>query len=297
MAIATTPAAELRTEPLMLSGADGLPLAATRFIPADIEDGMPLLFAHGFGQTRAAWQRSALALAARGHAGLGYDARGHGQSGRNPAGLAYEAEQFAGDMIAAAQAQDAPPVLVGASMGGLFGLVSEALQPGLFRALVLVDVTPRWEAKGFERIMAFMSAFPHGFDSLQHAGDIIAAYLPQRRERKSDADLRGLLRQGDDGRWRWHWDARLLGELASGFESHQQQLVDAARQVRCPVLLVSGGKSDLVSQHTIDEFRVLVPHARHVQLADATHMLAGDDNDAFTAAVLDYLSSLQSVAA
>ena len=32
--------------------------------------------------------------------------------------------------------------------------------------------------------------------------------------------------------------------------------------------------------------------ARHVQLADATHMVAGDDNDAFTATVLEYLAGL-----
>ena len=38
--------------------------------------------------------------------------------------------------------------------------------------------------------------------------------------------------------------------------------------------------------------RALVPHARHVHLPQATHMVAGDDNDAFTATVLEYLASL-----
>jgi hypothetical protein len=33
-----------------------------------------------------------------------------------------------------------------------------------------------------------------------------------------------------------------------------------------------------------------VPHARHVHLPQATHMVAGDDNDAFTATVLEYLA-------
>ncbi len=291
MATVSAHPASIAAEALTLSGFGGLPLAATHFV-AERPRSFPLLFAHGFGQTREAWKRGATLLATHGYSGLSYDARGHGQSGRNPPELGYEAEQFAEDMIVAARAQAAPPALIGASMGGLFGLVTEAMQPGLFRALVLVDVTPRWEAKGFERIIGFMSAFPNGFDSLQHAAEIVAAYLPQRKERKSENDLRGLLREGEDGRWRWHWDARLLGELASGFEAHQQTLVDAAKQVRCPVLLISGGKSDLVSQHNIDEFRQLVPHAQHVRLADATHMLAGDDNDAFTATVLDYLASL-----
>jgi pimeloyl-ACP methyl ester carboxylesterase len=280
----------------VVAGAGGLELAATRF-PAAASDGASLLYAHGFGQTREAWRRTALAMAARGHAGLSYDARGHGESQRNPADVPYRVEQFADDMINAVGEMAQAPVLIGASMGGLFGLVTEARWPGLFRALVLVDVTPRWEAKGYERILAFMTAFPNGFDSLAHAADVIAAYLPHRRERKSEGDLRGLLRQGADGRWRWHWDPRLIPEVAAGVEGHQDDLIEAAKRVRCPVLLISGGRSDLVSSRTVEEFQALVPHARHAHLPHATHMLAGDDNDAFAAAVLDWLAELPAEAA
>ena len=59
--------------------------------------------------------------------------------------------------------------------------------------------------------------------------------------------------------------------------------------VAVPVLLVSGGKSDLVSDRTVAQFLERVPHARHLRLPEATHMLAGDDNDAFTEAVLGFL--------
>ncbi|MFT3754590.1 MAG: alpha/beta hydrolase [Pseudoxanthomonas sp.] len=279
-----------------IAGAGSLQLAATRF--ASTGDAAPssLLFAHGFGQTREAWRRTAQAMAARGHAGLSFDARGHGHSQRNPVELPYRAEQFADDLINVAGESTQAPVLVGASMGGLLGLVTEARWPGLFRALVMVDVTPRWEAKGYERILAFMGAFPDGFDSLAHAGDVIAAYLPQRRERKSESDLRSLLHEGSDGRWRWHWDPRLLAEFAADAQGHQDDLIIAARSIRCPVLLISGGKSDLVSARTVEDFQSLVPHAQHVQLPHATHMLAGDDNDAFAATVLDYLAELPAAA-
>ena len=280
--------------PLTIAGADGVALAASRFAadPAHVAGKPALLYAHGFGQTREAWRRTALNMAARGYAGLSYDERGHGESQRNPADLPYRVEQFADDMINVAGEEAQAPVLIGASMGGLFGLVTEARWPGLFRALVLVDVTPRWETAGYERILGFMTAFSNGFDSLAHAADAVAAYLPHRRERKSENDLRGLLREGDDGRWRWHWDPRLIPEVAAGVEGHQDDLVEAARKVRCPVLLISGGRSDLVSARTVEEFKQLVPHARHAHLPQATHMLAGDDNDAFAATVLDYLAEL-----
>jgi pimeloyl-ACP methyl ester carboxylesterase len=178
-------------------------------------------------------------------------------------------------------------------MGGLFGLIAEARWPGLFRAMVLVDITPRWEAAGLQRILGFMTAFPDGFDSLEHASDRIAAYLPHRRSRKSPDELRQLLRCGQDGRWRWHWDPRLIDELARDSARHQDDIAEAARRVRCPLLLISGGRSDLVSARTVEEFRTLAPHARHVHLPAATHMVAGDDNDTFTATVLEYLAELR----
>jgi pimeloyl-ACP methyl ester carboxylesterase len=163
--------------------------------------------------------------------------------------------------------------------------------------MVLVDITPRWEEAGLQRILGFVTAFPQGFDSLDHAADIIAAYLPHRRSRKSPEELREILREGSDGRWRWHWDARLIDDLVRDCARHQDDIVDAARTIRCPVLLISGGRSDLVSARTVEEFQALVPHARHAHLPQATHMLAGDDNDAFTSTVLEYLADLPPAAA
>lgn len=282
----------------MLTGAGGLALAATAFPTASpLQASNTLLFAHGFGQTRGAWQRSGMALAAEGYAGLSYDARGHGESARNPIDLPYAGEQLADDLIIVAGEHAQPPVLVGASMGGLFGMISEARWPGLFRAMVLVDITPRWEEAGLQRILGFVTAFPQGFDSLDQAADVIAAYLPHRRSRKTPQELREVLRAGSDGRWRWHWDARLIDELVRDCAQHQDDIVDAARTIRCPVLLISGGRSDLVSAKTVEEFQALVPHARHAHLPQATHMLAGDDNDTFTGTVLEYLADLPAAAA
>ena len=277
---------------LRLDGA-GLDLDASRHAPAtDAGAAISILYAHGFGQTRRAWSATATTLAARNHAGLAYDARGHGGSARNAEGDPYTGQQFTDDLIVLAGELPRPPVLVAASMGGLFGLLAEARWPGLFRAMVLVDITPRWETAGVERILGFMTAFPEGFASLEHAAAAIAAYLPHRTGRKPSGSLRELLREGADGRWRWHWDPRLVDELARDSERHQDDIAEATRAVRCPLLLVSGGRSDLVTARTVDHFLELAPHARHVQLPQATHMVAGDDNDGFTATVLEYLAEL-----
>jgi pimeloyl-ACP methyl ester carboxylesterase len=271
--------------------ADGLSLA----VDVRHASGKPtLLFAHGFGQTRGAWNAAAATMAARGCRCVSFDSRGHGESGRMRGGD-YHMQSFVDDLLALAHAQPEPPILVGASMGGLLGLVAAGeVRPSPFRALVLVDITPRWETAGVERILAFMQAHPDGFASYAEAAEQIAAYLPQRRERKSEQQLRPLLREGADGRLRWHWDPALLsGDLISESERYQPRLFAAAANVEVPVLLLSGERSDVVSQHTVEEFLALVPHARHVQVPGATHMLAGDANDAFTAAIAGFIEDLE----
>jgi pimeloyl-ACP methyl ester carboxylesterase len=250
-----------------------------------------IVLAHGFGQTRRAWTRTADAFAARGYHVVFYDARGHGDSdwsGDAP----YRWESLRDDLVAIARSTGTLPVLVGASMGGLVGLVAQAEFAPLFRALVLVDVTPRWEAAGVERILDFMRARPDGFDSIDEASEAVADYFPRRSTPRPPARLRALLADRGDGRLRWHWDPRLLDELAVGSAAHQPRLVDAASRIRVPTLLVSGVASDVVSRATIDEFLALVPHARHVAVPGATHMIVGDDNAAFTTHVVQFLSTL-----
>jgi pimeloyl-ACP methyl ester carboxylesterase len=269
--------------------ADGVTLA----LEAHGEAGQPeLLFAHGFGQTRQAWAASTRQLAQAGFHCLSFDARGHGESGHLPGGD-YHMDQFVDDLTRLARAQAAPPILVGASMGGLLGLVAAAeVRPAPFRALVLVDITPRWESAGVERILGFMQAHPDGFADYAQAAEQIAAYLPPQRQRKSEQQLRPLLRKGSDGRLRWHWDPALLAGLLDESERYQPRLLAAAARVEVPVLLLSGGRSDVVSRETVQEFLQLVPHAEHIELAQASHMLAGDANDAFTGAIVSFAERL-----
>ncbi|MBN8481177.1 MAG: alpha/beta hydrolase [Xanthomonadales bacterium] len=260
-----------------LAAEDGVVLALDEYGDAHAP---AVVLAHGFGQTRSAWCGTALAIARTGWRAITYDARGHGDSTRLRDG-GYRVDQFVDDLRRVCAHAGNVPIVVGASMGGLVGIVVASAEPSPCRALVLVDITPRWEAAGVARIVDFMRAHPHGFADLDEAAGAIAAYLPHRGERKSPERLRTLLVAGTDGRLRWHWDPRMLAPIAEDGERHQGDLLAAARRLRVPTLLVSGAESDVVSAATIGEFLELVPHARHVTVPRATHMVAGDANDAF----------------
>ena len=263
------------------------------------EQSPPVVLIHGGGQTRHSWGGTAAALAEAGWFAVAYDQRGHGASDR-AADQDYSNLCFATDCIDVCEAlrgsDGRAPVVVGASLGGLSALLAEGtLAPGTASAVVLVDITPRMERSGVDRIVGFMlDRVETGFADLDEAADAIAAYQPHRPR---PSDLTGLaknLRRDPDGRWRWHWDPDMfLGPRPLGTNSSAGQFDTAATNLDVPALLVRGRMSDLVSEETARHFLELCPHAGYVDVSGAGHMVAGDRNDAFTAAVTDFLGTLR----
>ena len=255
----------------------------------------PVLFLHGGGQTRHAWGGTAAALAKAGFYAVTMDHRGHGESDWHPDGD-YSVAGFAHDLREVAHLLGRLPIVVGASLGGIAALYAEAeAKEPMCRGIVLVDVTHRLELEGVKRILGFMTARPEGFASPDEAADFVAAYLPHRPRPKDVTGLAKNLRKGDDGRYRWHWDPRLMEtwdpkrfDPVEGKRLVGERL-DAARRLRVPLLIVRGRVSDVVSDESAKELLAAAPGAEYIDLAGAGHMVAGDRNDAFTGAVLDFV--------
>lgn len=254
------------------------------------ENGLPILFLHGSGQTRQSWGKALSEGARRGYRTIAMDLRGHGDSEWSPDGH-YELGLFADDLTAVLRGFAATPIVVGASLGGLAGMLTAAGKPELLRALVLVDITSRIEFDGTREVMDFMGSGLDGFASLEEVADAVAAYLPHRERPR---DTRGLERnlRLRNGRYYWHWDPAFMkmGENAQERKDAPARLEAAARALSIPTLLLRGGRSRIVSDQGAQEFLALVPHAEHVDIADAHHMVAGDANDAFNKAVFDFVS-------
>lgn len=255
----------------------------------------PVLLLPGGGQTRHAWGDTACRLAAEGWYAISLDLRGHGESDW-PADGNYSLTAFVQDLLAVLGQLDRPPVLVGASLGGITGLmVAGEEKADAFAALVLVDIAPRMEAAGVQRIVEFMRTHLDGFASLGEAASAVASYLSHRPPPKDLTGLRKNLRLGEDGRYRWHWDPRfVLGEHRPDPSQQGDRLLAAARNLRIPTLLVRGRMSDVISETSVREFLEAVPHARYADVARAGHMIAGDQNDLFTTTVVEFLRSLSS---
>ena len=123
--------------------------------PADSD---PVLFLHGGGQTRHSWGSTARILAEAGRHAISVDLRGHGESYWALDG-SYELSDYAGDIAELLDLLDIRPVMVGASLGGMTAMMLEgAVRPGSIRALVLVDIVPRMNIDGADRVKSFMTA-------------------------------------------------------------------------------------------------------------------------------------------
>src|SRR6516165_5998737 len=282
--------------------------AADNKLDADVfgDNGPPVLLLHGGGQTRHAWRSTAEKLASKGYTAYALDQRGHGTS-EWVANGAYEFRDFSADLKLVAteitRRSGVKPIVVGASLGGIAALLAEgepkrANDTHMFSALVLVDITPRVDMTGVNKILGFMRAHAkEGFASIADAAQIVAQYLPHRPRPKSSEGLKKNLRRSADGRWRWHWDPRFLdGPRAAGGRRLEVALQEAARRIRIPVLLIRGASSELVKESHVQEFLELVPHAKYVNVGNARHMVAGDRNDRFSAAVLSFIGRLSAAA-
>jgi pimeloyl-ACP methyl ester carboxylesterase len=265
---------------------DGIELAVD--VGGD-RDAPCVVLLHGGGQTRFSWQGAMQELVAAGYQVINFDARGHGDSAwAGPGG--YSLTRNARDLRHLVAQHRDRVALVGASLGGATALraMADGMRP---RAVVLVDIVPRPDPKGVQRIRDFMLAKPEGFASVDEVADAIAAYNPHR-PRPSDANglMRNLRRQ-PDGRLRWHWDPAFLSRDIPVELAELHDTIEGARVAgSVPVLLIRGMSSDVVGQAGIAELRQALPRLEVFDVPNAGHMVAGDRNDVFNEGMLAFLT-------
>ena len=254
-------------------------------------DALPVLFLHGGGQTRASWNSSLASVAALGFRAIAYDASGHGESDWSRDGD-YRLDTFASDLGSILDELCKPTILIGASLGGITSLLYLGERKSSWvRGLVLVDVTPRINPAGVQRILVFMTANPDGFASIADAAVAVRAYNPGRTRTASTSGLATNLRKRD-GRYFWHWDPAFFDDRQTERESRQSRLDAAARRISVPALLIHAGRSDVVTEVEVRHLQKLVPHCRYHRIAKAGHMVSGDANTVFNDAIQEFLLDL-----
>src|SRR5690606_12884309 len=200
--------------------------------------------------------------------------------------------QYVADMVTLISRLDARVLhWVGTSMGGMIGMVLAGM-PGALAAgepisgpgklmppisrLVLNDIGPAVELAAITRIGQYVG-LPMDFDSFDAAVEYVrtvsASFGPH-----SDDDWRELARyvvREEGGRWVRHYDpglaapfSLLTGAAAKAGEAVVWRAFDA---IACPMLVVRGEQSDLLTPATVQEMLRRNPNASTVEVAGVGH--------------------------
>ena len=206
------------------------------------------------------------------------DVVGRGRSSwlANPHG--YQLPQYVNDMVTLIARLDVAQVdWFGTSMGGLIGMGVAALKDHPIRKMLLNDIGPTINYAALMRIAEYMGKevrFPTFEAGVDYIRTIAAPFGPHSDEQwhKLAGDV---LRQQKDGQWIRHYDPALAlafssftQESAAQSETALWAIYDA---IQCPVLLVRGSESDLLSRETADLMTQRGPRAALTELAGIGH--------------------------
>jgi pimeloyl-ACP methyl ester carboxylesterase len=255
--------------------------------------GTPAVLAlHGGGQTAYMYEELGAALCDRYHV-LAPDLPDHGDSDPMPeTGRHAIAATLPGLCVHFGLRRFA---MIGASLGGIVSITYAAVHPDNVSAIVLIDVGHKLEEQGVMKIMEFMRAH-ESFASLAEAAAEIAPYLPHRKAVRPERLSRNL-RQRIDGRWVWKhgYNRRLRaeGDQAGRNWSHVIDGLDAdCAKLRCPVLILRGSASDVLSREGAEEVAALIPNARLATVHNAGHLAAGDNPESTVSLVSAFLATV-----
>lgn len=190
----------------------------------------------------------------------------------------YWVPQYVSDMVTLIARLDVPQIdWFGTSMGALIGLGLAAIPDVPIRKMVMNDVGPTLNFQALSRIGSYIGEDLR-FHSFQQARDYIrtiSAPFGPHTDQQWDKLAADVLRQTDDGQWRLHYDVSLALPFKVITEESAQQgeeaLWVAYDAVRCPVLLVRGAESDLLTRETAQQMTIRGPRAQLVELPGIGH--------------------------
>jgi pimeloyl-ACP methyl ester carboxylesterase len=233
-----------------------------------------IVFLHGGAQNAHTWDTLALALQMP---LVAVDLPGHGRSDWR-SDHEYGVSTMAEDVAPVVQ-QTAPQasMLVGIGLGSSVALLTANRVSPRVERLVLVDSAPgsglAHDKRNPSQAAANVTAFTaeHHFASFEEALARAVAYNPRR---SLESLRRGVIHNGEgmpDGSWRWRWDPSQRDDRDYAAGALEKALVRFAG----PILLIRGGRSDIVSDELFAAFKERHPSTDLITIQEASHAVQG----------------------
>ena len=234
-----------------------------------------VLMLHGLTQQSHTFDHVAERISAR-YRCIVLDLRGRGES-EWAAPETYTIPHYVQDAVKLLDELTLPAVhILGTSLGGLCGLSLGAFHPQRVLSLALNDIGPEIDPAGAKRIATYTATVPGRFPNFEAAVDWARErYLWLRRLQRAEVEvgLRWAVRERDGG-WSFKFDpaiGRTPPPTAEVMKSAGEIWWNTLASLRCPILLVRGADSDVLSRATADEMERRQPALVRVEVPDMGH--------------------------
>ena len=234
-----------------------------------------ILMLHGLTQQSHTFDHVAERISAR-YRCIALDLRGRGES-EWAAPETYTIPHYVQDAVKLLDELTLPAVhILGTSLGGLCGLSLGAFHPQRVLSLALNDIGPEIDPAGAKRIATYTATVPGRFPNFEAAVDWARErYLWLRRLPRAEVEvgLRWAVRERDGG-WSFKFDpaiGRTPPPTAEVMKSAGEIWWNTLASLRCPILLVRGADSDVLSRATADEMERRQPALVRVEVPDMGH--------------------------
>jgi len=259
-----------------------------RYFDFGTEGKQPMLCLHGHAAQAHIWDEFGEAMSPYYHV-YALDQRGHG--GSQWATDGYQREQMVADLTALMDTLNLTKVvLVGHSMGGWSSLYYTPDHQDRVDKIILVDIAPE-PSEAMIKMMATRPPTPMEFATFDEAATWARSMNPWISDERMHRDLNDRMRQMPNGKWTWKADPALF--KAPLRDTSDKELIArywrAMETITCPILLVRGLGSVLVSDEVIERMRKANPRFRAVDVADAGHVVSIDQPERFIAATSEFL--------
>ena len=253
------------------------------------QDAPPLVLLHGLRGHARVWEDVAESLCGDYHV-YALDQRGRGDTDHAPGGD-YSTDAFVADLAGFVDAMGLDKfILFGHSMGGRNSMAFAGEHPERLERLCIVDIGPRIEPAGGNRITEELRNLPPQFDNFEDAlahvqtGNRFASEAVMRRR------LGGQTYETTDGKIGWKFDMEIREQRINGTAAPAADLWPALERISCPTLVVRGTETDLLTEETAQQMVETLAQGALVEIQRAGHMVFEDNPADFIAAVQSWLA-------
>ena len=254
-----------------------------------------LLLLHGFGETSGIWEDTAGELA-REYRVIALDQRGHGGSARAP-DRNYSRTSQVEDLEAFIEALGLRTVtIIGHAMGGANALCYAAEHPDVVTALIVIESAPEVLRSGVETLRRLL-ATANSFSTIDEAVEVYQQFYPEATTEQLTRRVRATVTVTEDGSYTWDFDPVFLDPTARPADPDPGQrrmvnLWDCVERVLCPVMIVRGAETDMLTPEAIQRLHRRIPGSRVSLIEEAGHAVPTDQPAALGQHIREFLQSL-----